>query len=54
MPGELYPEAAVFQVLQENEQRFPEAVHTGWRARMRAQQLEVKIYDGHPDCNEIT
>ncbi|MBA2527161.1 MAG: O-antigen ligase family protein [Pyrinomonadaceae bacterium] len=38
LPGELYPEAAVFEVLQENEQRFPAAVHTGWRARMRAQQ----------------
>lgn len=38
LPGELYPEAAVFQVLQENEQRFPAAVHTGWRARMRADQ----------------
>jgi O-antigen ligase len=38
MPGELYPQAAVFQVLQENEQRFPGAVHTGWRARMRAEQ----------------
>ncbi|MBA2525641.1 MAG: hypothetical protein H0V18_07655, partial [Pyrinomonadaceae bacterium] len=38
LPGELYPEAAVFEVLQENEQRFPAAVNTGWRARMRAQQ----------------
>jgi O-antigen ligase len=38
LPGELYPEAAVFQVLQENEQRFPAAVHTGWRSRMRAEQ----------------
>jgi len=38
MPGELFPEAAVFEVLQENEQRFPAAVRTGWRARMRAQQ----------------
>lgn len=37
-PGELLPEAAVFQVLQENEQRFPTAVRTGWRARMREQQ----------------
>ncbi|MDQ3668433.1 MAG: O-antigen ligase family protein [Acidobacteriota bacterium] len=40
LPGELTPEAAVFQVLRENEQRFPGAVHTGWRARMRAQQLK--------------
>jgi len=39
LPGELYPEAAVFEVLRENEQRFPGAAHTGWRARMRAQQL---------------
>ncbi len=38
LPGELYPEAAVFEVLQENEQRFPGSAHTGWRARMRAQQ----------------
>jgi O-antigen ligase len=36
MPGELVPQAAVFEVLQENEQRFPEAVRTGWRARMQA------------------
>ncbi len=36
-PVELHPEAAVFQVLQENEQRFP-GDHTGWRARMRKQQ----------------
>jgi O-antigen ligase len=39
LPGELYPEAAVFEVLQENEQRFPAWAHTGWRARIRAQQL---------------
>lgn len=38
MPGELFPQAAVLEVLQENEQRFPAAVRTGWRARMRAQQ----------------
>jgi O-antigen ligase len=38
LPGELSPEAAVFQVLQENERRFPGAAHTGWRARMRGQQ----------------
>lgn len=38
LPGELYPKAAVFQVLLENEQRFPQAVHTGWRARLRSQQ----------------
>ena len=38
LPGELYPEAAVFEVLQENEQRFPAAALSGWRARMRAQQ----------------
>jgi O-antigen ligase len=39
-PGELHPEAAVFQVLQENEQRFPAAAHSGGRARMRALQLQ--------------
>ena len=38
LPGELAPEAAVFEVLQENEQRFPARVDTGWRARMRTQQ----------------
>ena len=38
LPGELIPEAAVFEVLQENEQRFPAAVDNGWRARMRTQQ----------------
>ncbi len=38
MPGELYPDDAVFEVLQENEQRFPGAVNTGWRARARARQ----------------
>ena len=39
MPGELVPQAAVFEVLQENEPRFPEAITTGWRARMRSLQL---------------
>jgi len=38
LPGELAPEAAVFEVLQENEQRFPAEANTGWRARMRTQQ----------------
>ncbi len=37
-PGELAPEGAVFQVLQENLQRFPEMANKGWRARMRTQQ----------------
>lgn len=36
VPGELEPDDAVFAVLKENERRFPEAVHTGWRARMRS------------------
>ena len=36
VPGELEPEDAVFAVLKENERRFPWAVHTGWRARMRS------------------
>jgi len=39
MPGELVPQAAVFEVLQENEQRFPEGITTGWRARMQSLQL---------------
>ena len=38
LPGELYPNAAVFEVLQENEQRFPGFSNTGWRARKQAQQ----------------
>jgi O-antigen ligase len=36
LPGELAPQTAVFAILKENEQRFPEAINTGWRARMRA------------------
>ncbi|HEX3558775.1 MAG TPA: O-antigen ligase family protein [Pyrinomonadaceae bacterium] len=39
MPGELQPEDAVFAVLEENERRFPDAVMSGWRARMRASEL---------------
>lgn len=35
LPGELSPEAAVIEVLQQNEQRFPAAINSGWRARMR-------------------
>jgi O-antigen ligase len=34
-PGELIPEAAVFAVLHENERRFPLAVSSGWRLRMK-------------------
>lgn len=41
LPGELTPTSAVFEVLQENEQRFPEAAHTGFRARMRAEQQQL-------------
>ena len=40
LPGELYPTAAVLQVLHENEQRFPALAHTGWRARMRTRQVK--------------
>lgn len=36
MPGELAPQTAVFEVLRENERRFPEATSTGWRARMQS------------------
>jgi O-antigen ligase len=39
MPGELVPQAAVFEVLRENEERFPEAITTGWRARMKSMRL---------------
>lgn len=35
-PGELQPEEAVFAILKENEKRFPEALHRGWRAHMRS------------------
>lgn len=38
-PGELLPEEAIFAVLHENEQRFPDRASTGWRGRMRAMQL---------------
>lgn len=40
LPGELAPQAAVFQMLQENEKRFPGVAHTGWRARMRSKQFQ--------------
>ena len=40
MPGELQPDDAVFAVLQENERRFPEAVTSGWRARLRRSLAE--------------
>lgn len=36
MPGELVPQIGVFAILRENEQRFPESIHTGFRARMRS------------------
>jgi hypothetical protein len=36
MPGELSPESAVLAIMQENEQRFPDHVNTGFRARMRS------------------
>ena len=39
MPGELQPDDAVFAVLEENERRFPAAVTSGWRARMRSIEL---------------
>jgi O-antigen ligase len=39
MPGELQPDDAVLAVLQENERRFPEAVTSGWRARIRSTEL---------------
>ena len=38
LPGELIPQAAVFEILQENERRFPELADKGWRARMRTGQ----------------
>jgi hypothetical protein len=40
MPGELQPEDAVFVVLEENERRFPQAVRSGWRARVRSDNLQ--------------
>jgi predicted Zn-dependent protease len=41
LPGQLTPQSAVFEVLQENEQRFPQSLHTGFRARMRAEQQQL-------------
>ena len=38
-PGELHPDDAVFAVLKENERRFPQAVNSGWRARIRTDFL---------------
>jgi hypothetical protein len=38
LPGELSPEAAVIEVLKQNEQRFPAAINSGWRARRRVLQ----------------
>jgi predicted Zn-dependent protease len=35
-PAELVPEIGVLAILLENEQRFPESIHTGFRARMRS------------------
>jgi O-antigen ligase len=40
MPGELQPADGVFAVLQENERRFPGAVSTGWRARIRSVKIQ--------------
>lgn len=40
MPGDLAPQEGVFAVLDENERRFPAAAGTGWRARMRSQNLQ--------------
>jgi hypothetical protein len=38
LPGNLTPQAGLFEILQENERRFPEMVNKGWRARMRSQK----------------
>jgi len=43
LPGELTPEAALFSVLRENERRFPGAVNTGWRVRMRSARIGSAI-----------
>jgi O-antigen ligase len=40
MPGDLAPQEGVYAVLDENERRFPAAVGTGWRARMRPHNLQ--------------
>lgn len=39
-PGELYPDEGVLAVLEENEKRFPAAVGSGWRERMRRARLQ--------------
>ena len=38
LPGNLTPQAGLFEVLQENERRFPQMINQGWRARMRSQK----------------
>lgn len=38
LPGNLIPQAGLFEILQENERRFPDLVNQGWRARMRSQK----------------
>ena len=49
LPGELRPQSAVFEVLQENEQRFPDAARTGFRARMRAEQQQLTNRAAQPN-----
>lgn len=38
LPGELSPQTAVIEILEQNELRFPAAINSGWRARMRVPQ----------------
>ena len=42
-PGELSPESAVLAIVQENEQRFPDHVNTGFRARMRSNLKNLQL-----------
>jgi len=43
MPSELSPESAVLAIMQENEQRFPDHINTGFRARMRSKLKDLQL-----------
>jgi len=43
MPGELSPEGAVLAIMQENEQRFPDHLNTGFRAGIRSKLKDLQL-----------
>jgi predicted Zn-dependent protease len=43
MPGELSPESAVLAIMQENEQRFPDHLNTGFRAGMLSKLKDLQL-----------